>query len=69
MAREHMCRYGHDTAWQSMHKRGRIEMFSAFDRQDVKNIGTWKVCNMETGGQQNLAKHTGKLQYNFTVGI
>ncbi len=35
-------------------------MFSAFDRQDVKNIGTWKVRNMETG-QQNLAKHTGKL--------
>jgi hypothetical protein len=45
---------------QSMHKGGRIEMFSAFDRQGVKNIGTWKVRNMETG-QHNFAKHTGKL--------
>ncbi len=36
-------------------------MFSAFDRQDVKNIGKWKVRKMETG-LQNLAKHTGKLE-------
>jgi hypothetical protein len=46
-----------------MHKGGRLEMFSAFDRQDVKNIGTWKLVRKMETGQQNLAKHTVRERY------